>query len=110
MQLRLRTASDGSQSWHFSTLRAGGSPIETASWQEGAIADNPHAAIVRRAGIAAQTYSYGESEGGSDAFTDGALLGAAETGNALTIVSFRHGCCTNTSKPAAGWTYTWVGR
>jgi hypothetical protein len=110
MQLRLRTASDGSQSWHFSTIRAGGSPIEEASWQEGAIADNPHAAIIRRAGIVSQAYSYGESEGGSDAFTDGALLGATESGDTLTIVSFRHGCCTNTPKPSASWTLSWAGR
>jgi hypothetical protein len=110
MQLRLRTASDGSQSWHFSTLRAGASPIEAASWQEGAIADNAHAAIIRRAGIEAQAYSYGESEGGSDAFTDGALIGAAESGDTLTLVSFRHGCCTNTKMPAARWSFTFVGR
>ncbi len=110
MYLAVTTPPDGPKAWHLSTLRAGSGTIETASWQEGAIAENRHADIIRRAGITSQDYSYGLSEGGAEAFGDGALLGAAQNGPTLVVVSFRHGCCTNTPAPAARRGFTFVGK
>jgi hypothetical protein len=110
MHLTVTTQPDGPPAWHLSTLRAGSGTIEAASWQEGAIAENSHADIIRRAGITSQDYSYGLSEGGSGAFGDGALLGAAQNGPTLVIVGFRHGCCTNMPVPAARRGFTFVGR
>jgi len=105
-----RDETDGTVTWHFSTLHAGSGTLEGASWQEGAIQDNPHALIIRRARITALDYSYGVSEGGSGAFSDGALLGATQTGATLAIVSFRHGCCTNTPVASARWVFARTGR
>lgn len=79
---------------------------ESAAWYTGPISSNPLAARLKAAGITHTGYSYGISGGGcTSAFSNGRLLGVAQTGNALTIVSFTNVSGKDQSVPIDQITY-----
>jgi hypothetical protein len=85
--------------------------IGSAEWYSGPIRTNPHQELLNQAKITSDTYSYGVVDGsGAGHFDSGMLIGAVQTGDTLTIVSFhRHGCCTYASTPTSQVTYTRIG-
>lgn len=86
----------GATAWAFqaSTGADCNTTPSSATWYTGAITSNPEYARLKAAGITSPVYSYGTSGnepfdcGDSLHFYAGALIGAAQAGNTLTIVSF----------------------
>ena len=93
----------GTTAWNIA--KSGGSNLgcaypATASWYTGPIASNPYAARITGAGITTTDYSYGisgpissicsgvESQEFNNASNVAPLIGASQTGNSLTLVSF----------------------
>lgn len=88
----------------------------TATWYTGPIASSPLAARLKKDKISAADYSYGVVGGGIPftpcynqlsyyaTFQQGALIGASQTENSLTIVSFTDNG-TDSSTPVASITY-----
>jgi hypothetical protein len=89
----------GGTNWSFqANASSGDCPVPvTASWYTGPISNSPEAAMLQAAGIKSTAYSYGavgignECGGDADNWQPGAVIGAAQTGNTLTIVSFTDG-------------------
>lgn len=66
-----------------------------------------NAGLLKRAGITSQDFAYGTSDAGSGRmFGTGALIGVAQDGKILRVVSFRHFCCANTDTPGAELRFT----
>ena len=93
----------GATEWSLAVAKGANSctyPV-SGTWYVGAptAANNPLAARLKKAGITSTAYSYGIL-GGSNAgcpdnhFDPGTLIGASQTGNALTLVSFSYGGTT----------------
>ncbi len=81
----------GTTEW---TWAASGNPFN-AAFYVGPVSGNPLAARISKAGITTRDYSFGLAGGdGNDSFGAGCLLGIAQTGAALTIVSFSNSGCT----------------
>ncbi|MBV8737264.1 MAG: hypothetical protein JO007_08400 [Alphaproteobacteria bacterium] len=89
----------GTTAWSFSAN--GGSTPQcaypySATWYTGPISSNPFASRITAAGITSADYSYGVAGSivqactitANDSFNNGDLIGATQTGNSLTIVSF----------------------
>jgi hypothetical protein len=71
---------------------------------------NPRAGLLKRAGITSQDFAYGTSDSGSGRmFGTGALIGVAQDGKTLRVVSFHHGCCANADTPSAELRFTRMG-
>ena len=101
---------EGVPVWTLSSIGGSGA-LTSATWYEGLISDNPRERIIKRAGITSLDYAYGTSDqGDSGSFGSGALLGATQTGDTLTIVSYHRGCCSNGREPSASLTYKFIGR
>ena len=96
--------------WTFTQFGAQPGPIAEATWYEGPIVGSPHAAAIRRAGITSMLYSYGVSTNGTGSFAPHSIIGATQTGDELTVVSFRHGCCGNGKSPTGIESYTYTVR
>jgi hypothetical protein len=83
----------------------------SATWYVGPITSNPWYSRLHKAGITSTAYSYGivgsvvGSSFCSDFWATGVLIGVAQTGNTLTIVSFSDGS-TDYSTPKDQITYT----
>jgi hypothetical protein len=112
--------SGGTTAWSFQS-NGGAYPAcsypYTASWYTGPISSNPYAKRITAAGITSTDYSYGITgalisdctSGAADFGAPGgvgALIGAAQTGNSLTIVSFTDTGGKDHSVPIAEITYT----
>jgi hypothetical protein len=97
--------------WALASV-SGDTVISAAEWYAGPIRTNPHHALLQRAGVTSDSYSYGVVDAnGSGHFDMGMLIGAVQNGRTLTVVSFhRRGCCTYASSPTSEVTYTLVGR
>ncbi len=94
--------------WSLST--DANATLGDALWWSGPPEMNPKSARLRRAEITGTEYAYGVSNAGnSEMFGTGSLIGVAQQGNTLRIVSFHHGCCSDQETPAASITYTYVG-
>ncbi len=76
-------------------------PLAGATWDAGPVETNPLRNRIARAGIDPAGFSFGTSDGGGDVFDTGALLGFQQTGNSLTVVTYRHGCCSDHATPTA---------
>ena len=101
---------EGVPVWTLSAI-GGSAALTSATWYEGLISDNPRERIIKRAGITSLDFAYGTSDqGDSGSFGSGALLGATQTGDTLTIVSYHRGCCSNGREPSASLTYKFIGR
>jgi hypothetical protein len=106
LQDRGRDLVHGVPAW---TLTGDG-PIASATFYSGPPRLNPRLARLQRAGITAEDYAYGTSDAGSEGvFGSGALIGVAQDGKTLRVVSFHHGCCTDYDHPTGSVTYTYVG-
>lgn len=89
----------GQTAWTLVATTASCTSPPSATWYTGPIAANPLATRLKAAGITLTQYSYGiVGEGGScdGRFSDGALIGAQQVGNTLTLVSFTSGGDSNT--------------
>jgi hypothetical protein len=73
---------------------AGTSSPYNAAFYVGPVSSNPLSARIKKARIATRDYSFGLAGGGGGNFGAGCLLGIAQTGGALTIVSFSNSGCT----------------
>ena len=94
--------------WSFT---ADGGPVGSATFYAGPPRLNPRSGRLARAGLTGEEYAYGTSDSGSgDTFGSGALLGVAQHGKQLEVVSFHHGCCSDVGEPTGSVTYTLVGR
>ncbi len=102
------TLLDSTPLWTFTQFGGQPGPIGEATWFEGPIQGSPHAAAIRRAGITSMLYSYGVTTSGEGSFAPHSIIGATQTGNELTIVSFRHGCCGNGKSPTGIESYTYT--
>ena len=101
---------EGVPVWTLTAIGGSGA-LTSAIWYEGLISDNPRERVIKRAGITSLDYAYGTSDqGDGGSFGSGALLGATQTGDTLTIVSYHHGCCSNGREPTASLTYKFIGR
>jgi hypothetical protein len=80
-------------------------PLAAATWDAGPLETNPLRGRIGRAAIDPGTLSFGTSDGGGDVFETGALLGFAQSGTTLTIVTYRHGCCADRAAPTAKLVY-----
>jgi hypothetical protein len=82
----------------------------SATWYVGPTASNPVAARLKSAGITSTAWSYGVASASqclSCTWSSGALIGASQTGNAITIASFSTGCgFQDKSAPTDQITYT----
>lgn len=93
------------------TLSSDGGVITSATFYSGPPRLNPRSRRLRNAGLTSETYAYGTSDGGSgDVFGTGALIGVAQNGKTLRVVSFHHGCCSDGDEPTGSVSYTYVGR
>jgi hypothetical protein len=108
--------SGGTTVWGFSAS-GGAYPAcsypYTATWYTGPISSNPLASRITAAGITSTDYSYGVTgaivevcSSAANDFNINALIGASQTGNSLTIVSFTDGSGKDHSTPVAEITYT----
>jgi hypothetical protein len=82
----------------------------SATWYVGPISDNPLYTRLKKATITSSAYNYGilgayGGCGGND-WTTGNLLGFAQTGKTLTIVSFTYAGTEDSATPIAQITYT----
>lgn len=95
--------------WTLSAV-GGDTAITAAHWYAGPIHSNPNRHLVNLAGVTDETYSYGSADAdGAANFDEGMLIGAKQTGNELTIVSFhKSGCCTYSDRPTSEVTYTLI--
>ena len=82
--------SSGTTEW---TWAANGYPYD-AAFYVGPVSGNPLSARIKKAAITTRDYSFGLSGSGGGNFAPGCLLGIAQTGAALTIVSFSNSGCT----------------
>ena len=90
---------------------SGGAPLESATFYSGPPSMNPRSARLKRAQITSTDLAYGTMDGGTgDKFGTGALIGVAQHGRILQIVSFRVGCCSDAETPVARIDLTYVGR
>ena len=96
--------------WTFTQFGDQPGPLAEATWYEGPIIGSPHAAAIRRAGITSMLYSYGVSTNGTGSFAPHSIIGATQTGDELTVVSFRHGCCGNGKSPTGIESYTYTAK
>ena len=80
----------GTTEWSWS----GDYNLGSAAFYVGPIAKNPLAARIKKAGITYTGYTYGISGGGGTNWASNCLVGIAQTGNALTLVSFSNSGCT----------------
>jgi hypothetical protein len=75
-----------------------------ATWYVGPIVNNPMAARLTKAGITSTAWSYGVASASScltcSNWSSGALIGASQTGNAITIASFTSTCTPTGDKSA----------
>jgi hypothetical protein len=93
----------------------------SATWYVGPVANSPVAARLTKAGITSTAWSYGVANGPSfndpcgnntgftnNLWTPGTLIGASQSGNAITIASFTNagGYPGDQSAPVAQITYT----
>ena len=101
---------EGVPVWTLKPLGNAGGALSDATWYEGLIDDNPRRHLIKNAGITSLDWAYGTSGSGDGLFGSGALIGATQTGNTLTIVSFHHGCCSNSPEIRGTLTYTYTGR
>ena len=93
------------------SLASDGGAISSATFYSGPPRLNPRSGRLARAGLTGEEYAYGTSDGGSgETFGSGALIGVAQKGKTLKVVSFHHGCCTDEAEPVSSVTYTLVGR
>jgi len=112
----------GTTAWSFA--KSGGSNVgcaypATATWYTGPISSNPYATRITGAGITTTDYSYGiagpisslcsgvvsqEFNGPSNGVAP--LIGAAQTGGSLTVVSFTDSTGKDHSVPVAQITFT----
>jgi hypothetical protein len=76
-------------------------PLAGATWDAGPVETNSLRNRIARAGIDPGGFSFGTSDGGGDVFDTGALLGFQQTGNIITVVTYRHGCCSDHATPTA---------
>ncbi len=90
---------------------SGDGPIASATFYSGPPRLNPRSRRLRNAGLTGEEYAYGTSDSGSsDVFGSGALIGVQQNGATLRVVSFHHGCCSDSNEPTSSVTYTQVGR
>ena len=90
---------------------SGDGPIASATFYSGPPRLNPRSRRLSRAGLTGEEYAYGTSDSGtSDVFGTGALIGVQQSGATLRVVSFHHGCCSDSNEPTSSVTYTRVGR
>ncbi len=93
------------------SLTADGGPIGSAVFYAGPPRLNPRSGRLARAGLTGEDYAYGTSDSGSgEVFGTGALIGVAQHGSRLEVVSFHRGCCSDGAEPTGSVTYTLVGR
>lgn len=86
--------------YKIAAIGAGGSVLDGATWDAGPMETNGLRHRLEDAGITDGTLAYGTSDGGSGGpFDDGALLGFAQRGDRLSVVSFRRGCCSDAAAP-----------
>jgi hypothetical protein len=105
---------DGGATMWSLTVASGGSSStypSSAIWYTGAIANNPNSARISQAGITSTAFSYGTSgalgPNNCPWWFNGALIGASQTGNTLTLVTYS-GCSGDSATPADQITYTLV--
>ena len=92
------------------SLSADGGVLASALWWSGPPEMNPKHARLKDADITGTDYAYGVSDtGNSEMFGSGVLIGVAQQGNTLRIVSYHHGCCSDQTTPVASLTYSYVG-
>lgn len=95
--------------WELSVI-SGAAAVPDATWYQCPIAENPMRARLHEAGIASPAWNYGLSQAGDGrAFGSGALIGAAQDGNLLSIASFRVGCCGLSPTPIAKLVFERIG-
>jgi hypothetical protein len=91
------------------SIAGDGGPIVSAQWYSGPPFMNPRYKRLRAAEITSTDYAYGLTDAGSEGpFGSNAVIGVRQEGTNLRIVSFRHGCCSETSQPVASVLYTYV--
>jgi hypothetical protein len=98
---------NGATEWSLSTTAGatGCTYPATATFYAGPLTSNPFYSRLKKAGITSTAYSYGLIGNGSncfpgDAWYGGSIVGLAQTGNSLTIVSFTHAGTDDQSTPA----------
>jgi hypothetical protein len=93
------------------SLSANGSgALTAATWYSGPPFLNPRSHRLKDAQITSTEFAYGTSDGGdSEVFGSSTLIGVKQIGKKLQIVSFKHGCCSDTDTPVASLVYTYVG-
>jgi hypothetical protein len=69
----------------------------SAAFYVGAISSNPLASRIKKAKITYTGYSYGLAGSGISNWGSDCLLGIAQTGGAITLVSFSNGSCSSDS-------------
>jgi hypothetical protein len=89
----------------------------SATWWVGPIANNPYAARLNKAGITSTAYAYGVAYGNScvpgawSSCSNGILIGATQSGNVISLVSFTTytgGPNTDSSAPVGVLSFTLV--
>jgi hypothetical protein len=91
------------------SLSSDNGPILSAQFYSGPPFMNPRAKRLHAAEITSTDYAYGLTDAGSDGpFGSNAVIGVRQEGNNLRVVSFRHGCCSETSEPVATIVYTYA--
>ncbi len=106
LQERGRDLIHGVPMW---TLNGDG-PLASATFYSGPPRLNPRSSRLSRAGLTGEDYAYGTADSGtSDTFGSGALIGVAQKGKVLRVVSFHHGCCTDEAEPTSSVVYTRIG-
>jgi hypothetical protein len=85
----------------------------SATFYVGPLASNPLYPRLQKAGITSTAYSYGVmgsqgcyTDGASDWWYQGNIVGVSQTGNALTIVTFTYAETTDYATPQGQITYT----
>jgi hypothetical protein len=104
----------GATNWTLSATTGTDSSLYpvTANWYVGPIANNPYAARIQKAGITSTLYSYGIAECATNCpgnwgfnSNSGILIGVAQIGNTISIVSFTNQN-TDSSTPLAQLSFT----
>jgi hypothetical protein len=95
----------------WSITAEGGAQVGQLTFYSGPYWMNPRAGRLKRSNITSPDYAYGTAdEGGSGRFETGALIGVAQDGNRLHIVSFSKDCCVDRGEPTGELVFTRVGR
>jgi len=100
----------GATEWSLSasTGADGCTNPRTAVWYVGPLASNPLAGRLQAAGITSTAFSYGIGGGGNcgSNWNVNTLIGASQTGNSLTLVSFTNNSGKDSNVPIDQITYT----